>query len=1828
MASTFAAQLRTIAANSSNELDLRARRETHAESLIFDRSVAVKQDWDTIYQICVEGFQELCLLDARLREFEKNLYSPQAKDQDREQLNKGQNEALDTVIEQCLALLGGKVMLRPGVKAVEWLVRRFRVHAYNTGAFIAAFLPYHEMPIFINALSIIPGSRLINEWKFLGPYHKATSNVPRHAVVYSATHNDGFFSFLNNYVLNACQEDAAHPTLLRFWSGMVVEAVSGRLKQAKSGRKEVQRQRVEDVLLKILPLLSDGLMVRDNPEVTITCFTLSLVVASTADLEDKVLDSMMEAVATTLEYGEIDTKSALVCLTLLATRKTEQSVPRGVVNAFLKLDHPWSHLRNLTKDYPVHIFPAFLVRSILAGLKKSNYVARLTLLRDLLLAGPEITKPSTLGHCITIIFDKIERLSTSDPLDAAVHTRLVALLQEMNDSGDFSAAFSSGAAALGKDFSRLETILGSTIEPVEVELTDNPEIIEPHLPKAEKESTTISSTLEEIPLRSTTVLSFLASADSDFFHQIVRAFEVCCGQEENLHKFEALPLWNGPGGITSLYASFLVRIACGPFTTPHRLASLRLLLKSLERQHDLDTQALLPYISVLLADGAPPIRRSAAEVILAMERCAPSNVVEDDSSRQLGAKDLYESQDLVKVTWVPSTQLAKIIRQVYLPALEECILDASQVAKILSLSLSGNTGPVGTSQNSSKASSIDLKKSLRHSLFDLLTTHAVATPLINVKTGIIKLLDGVQKVGSQSKSKALAPILYSWASLSSAEAAALASREKLSLPDIDRAMTHLISARDKEAVGHILTQLEQGGLQPRPDLITAFFDHLLMLWDDLRHESQLSASIHLFDLAFSTNAVLARGACHVLQSATLSTEIIGSILEHTCAGLTQIQAEGPPKKRRRTSHSRQSVPQEGFLGLEVVLARLTFALELVDSSSPEIRPELLHGLFDILVTLRRLKDQRTSDSPYLLHLCLSSILAIVDKVRASGRPKVDLSSIRADLVIDCVRTSENPQVQTTALLLSASLTSIAPELMLHNVMPIFAFMGNSVFSKDDERSVYVSNQAIDQIIPPLVSTLKRQDEGSLIKSTSSLLSSFVAAFDHVPQHRRLAFYQRLLSRLGADDFAFAVIAMLKTRKREDDSIVSFSASLLSAFPAATQLLTYRKLVELTTEIFSENPRHIECLLDMDQTSPAVDMHDAALLMFQTGEQLLKNKTLKTQSKKLSEELREEFKICLHQILQAARDQKSNGPDLVDAARRCINALLELPSVIELFEIIPGMLQDLDTSGDQDLKPQALRVLTAQLYENPPKAPKTQRAALAFLANLEAIMLSQDTQAMKQAAIACMDRISELYGRKNVDRVVSSAIVIAGEPGLDSGDRRTQIMALLCLASMLEVLKEVAVPIVPVAMPRVFALLRKCLEEGHEDSELHNAAYSLLAAFISHVPFMVSEEYVQEILTLSAESCNTELEVSCTESRSECLLLLAHNIDLRTLTSCLSHTWDNSVENGLDAVLESVRVMADAVEHNPKSVVVRSADSISSFITLALDLRRVQLTHRDQDSYSDEEVSQIESEINNMSVKFIYKLNDTVFRPLFESWVDWAVKCADISTSHEKAKTLRQTSLFNLVCHFFDTLKSIVTSYASYIIDPANEIFRRMAEQATRPAKTFSHAEDEVALYNSLLLAMTATFSHDADGFFNAPSHCSPLAELLVSQLKLAAHKSMRSTVERGVIPAVVALATATLDTPAHHHVINHHLCQLRRSEFAAVRLASIRTELALTESEDVGEEWINNVVTTGTEGGGGSGETMVYVNELLEDDDEDVESEVRRWVRMVRERVGEDVFED
>ncbi len=126
MASSLAAQLSQIAANSTKSLNVKAQKAAHGQSLIFEPRVAASQSFDTIYTLCHEGYEELCMIDGRFLEFQRNLFSEQSQDEDRTQMTAAQNAELDKLLESFLGLLGGRIRVNPAVKAVEWLIRRFR----------------------------------------------------------------------------------------------------------------------------------------------------------------------------------------------------------------------------------------------------------------------------------------------------------------------------------------------------------------------------------------------------------------------------------------------------------------------------------------------------------------------------------------------------------------------------------------------------------------------------------------------------------------------------------------------------------------------------------------------------------------------------------------------------------------------------------------------------------------------------------------------------------------------------------------------------------------------------------------------------------------------------------------------------------------------------------------------------------------------------------------------------------------------------------------------------------------------------------------------------------------------------------------------------------------------------------------------------------------------------------------------------------------------------------------------------------------------------------------------------------------------------------------------------------------------------------------------------------------------------------------------------------------------------------------------------------------------------------------------------------------------
>jgi len=130
MTSSLSAQLQKLQENrpstTSSILNPKTLKSLHSVSLLFPPQHAATQDFDTIFSICYDGYQELCSLEPKFLIYSRSLFSEQSKSVDRETLSKVDNQNLNDNIKSFLGLLGGWALVKSGVKALEWLVRRFR----------------------------------------------------------------------------------------------------------------------------------------------------------------------------------------------------------------------------------------------------------------------------------------------------------------------------------------------------------------------------------------------------------------------------------------------------------------------------------------------------------------------------------------------------------------------------------------------------------------------------------------------------------------------------------------------------------------------------------------------------------------------------------------------------------------------------------------------------------------------------------------------------------------------------------------------------------------------------------------------------------------------------------------------------------------------------------------------------------------------------------------------------------------------------------------------------------------------------------------------------------------------------------------------------------------------------------------------------------------------------------------------------------------------------------------------------------------------------------------------------------------------------------------------------------------------------------------------------------------------------------------------------------------------------------------------------------------------------------------------------------------------
>lgn len=1076
----------------------------------------------------------------------------------------------------------------------------------------------------------------------------------------------------------------------------------------------------------------------------------------------------------------------------------------------------------------------------------------------------------------------------------------------------------------------------------------------------------------------------------------------------------------------------------------------------------------------------------------------------------------------------------------------------------------------------------ELKQALHASIYANLASHVPVAPVLAVKLRLLAVLSKIGKIaGSATRVHILLP--YAKEVLDEAQSPALFGDDE----QFCKALVSNVTHRSGEEL-QFLKELAIGQLGDRQ--VHYGFARLRQLWHNMKLNSQSELATWLLIVALGEEEVPAAEntqaqALETLRDLSLPTEILVHMIEGL-PSVAQLQGQTTPVKKQRTSRASDAFKLTSIdeAKLNAAISRITLVLEVVEGAKAEQHTQLLKGLFHLLSELQHYKTLLDSELVYLQGLLINNLLSVVNGLKAASSKDVDRSVVRADLIVDCVRTTSSTQVHQSALLLMSALASWAPDLVLHSVMPLFTFMSSTILKQGDDYSAHVTDQTVARIIPPLAASLKKRGR-DLITGSAELLLSFTAAFEHIPLHRRSGLFHNLVQTLGPEESLFAIMAMLVERYPEDTSVLPFISDLMSHFPSTTELNAIKQYLDLVFDTLKPKRALSDVILGFGEKS-AGEASTSTMVLLEGLASIMSRDELRS---KLAKELKKGnetattlqniYSAILEKTMQLGLQLKKND-HLSDSATNVLTALLGLMPTSDFIESSAMLMQ----SGSDEIRQQVFWSLE-QRVETARRGDATlQKVFIEVLPNCAYFVSKDQPIATRIAAITCMDRIAEKFGKTDHSSVMSAAQEIAGAAALGDEDDDLRRISILCLASMVELLGDDIIPILPKTFDTVISYMQETARDDEDlKMELLVAGFIFGMAVLDHVPWMLSGKYLDRLLVLAAET-NADTVKQFTQ-------LAARKVSANDFLGAIERTWSEVVkiatEEGVQAARIHVSALHIAVQHHTKAAISQNAQLLFTILLHGFDLRR-QLADAD-----DEDMSPLFDLVNDTTMQTVLKLNDATFRPFFIRFGEWAI--STLPSTDRAGIVLRCTSLYSFSLALFEQLKSLVTSYASFLLENAASLLTSLS-----PANG-----SELELFNLVVDTLASNFSSDQDGFWQSPAHLDAILLPLVSRLSTASTYDVNGH----VIPAITELA-ACVSSQEHHKAMNAMIMTYMRNEQSAVRLAAIKTERALTERLHI--DWLHSLP-----------EMLPFISELQEDEEGVVERECLRWIGQIEEVTGE-----
>jgi U3 small nucleolar RNA-associated protein 10 len=691
--------------------------------------------------------------------------------------------------------------------------------------------------------------------------------------------------------------------------------------------------------------------------------------------------------------------------------------------------------------------------------------------------------------------------------------------------------------------------------------------------------------------------------------------------------------------------------------------------------------------------------------------------------------------------------------------------------------------------------------------------------------------------------------------------------------------------------------------------------------------------------------------------------------------------------------------------------------------------------------------------------------------------------------------------------------------------------------------------------------------------------------------------------------------------------------------------------------------------------------------------------LQEQSSERSSELVESYEIIMQSILIELQTvgrcrAKNSDPLLIKLEDGAYSVLDSLMDTMNPVQFINSLIRSLSFKEMTDaMRRKSLHlishVVTMELSAVDAKDPAFQLCVHDAVGAL--VLLVQDaegqTDICRQMALETLTGFIQRFAAHYKD-VFLQAIPPVVELSREADLPGIRGMALICIASFVNSMKDAVIPMVPPMIQSVIGSMNTSLTTDSGDREASDAenaaALAALSALSEHLAAFLAPNLpnIMEILLqkdLCISSADVEGAKDSTQANSPsphnvqalagaCRSKIASSISSRLLVAPLSSTLDSIMDGARNdpagekrSTLHLMDMLATVIINMDSTAVATYGSDVFSMVLKGLDTRRVYGASSMGGSNvgRSKDLAAIEAATVNCMLQLVLKLNETKFKPIFYRLLEWATRSPPGET---ESSLSRKIAFFHVINVLTENLKSVFTTYFSALLEPFLDALLYEADEED---------EEDISAVNTLQLmamrSLTRCFMYDTSEFLNEATF-DKLLEPLINLMKAPrqrhrhasskANKATRGSKSKQVAKpseaATELFASIDANDPLIENTISGSCPEWMRAELSTFSrtIVACVSQMAMASGMNNGEaRWrpLHHAVLMATRANTADSrctaletvmamfttlqeeylvlvpEALPFLSELLEDEDARVEKRTVEILNAMSEKSGEDL---